>query len=212
MRRTPRRFLALGSAFALAAALAAGGARAGDPSRDLGDVEPAESRDLDEAATAEPKDIEEVLGDVTDPDEADARELDADATAGDVDQNLGSTKPLEEADRPPEWEPPSCDDVSVELGGLPAGDDTAGWSSLLSDAQSKLGASLARLTEADADYTYARNRQKPRGEALKDIIKARDDARVAYAKARCRLPALVDRARRAGVSAEVWRQYPASTP
>jgi hypothetical protein len=214
MRRTPRGSLTLGLGFAFAAALAAGGARAGDPSRDLGDAPSAESRDLDEAATAEPKEIEDVRGGVSQPDEVEAGDLDAARShrAEDVNQNLGSTQSLEEADRSPEWEPPACETLDVSLGSLPAGADTAGWSSLLAEAQSKIGASLARLGAADADYTYARNRQKPRGAALQSIIKERDEARVEYAKARCRLPELVEAARRAGVSAEVWRQYPASMP
>jgi hypothetical protein len=206
-----RATLAYGLACSLS--LLAGSARAGDPARDLGDLKPAESRDLDEAATAEPRDVEEVLAD--DPAEADvvdSRGVDSADTAQPGEAKSVAPTSLDDADRAPAWEPPPCEEVETAPPSLPGAEDAAGWTAALSDAQAKLDAAKARLTELDDDYTYARNRQKPRGEALAKIVADREAARSEYARARCALPDLVERARRAGVSADVWRSYPASLP
>jgi hypothetical protein len=203
---------ALSLAFAVCFAFAAAPARAGDPSRDLDEVDSHVVRDLDEAATAEPRDVDEARSDEpADPDVVDARDLDAAETgrAGDVDENLGGAKSLEEADQAPEWTPPPCETLAFEIGG-PDGDDAGAWASELGKAREQVGASRARLEKADAEYTYARNRQRPRGEALAKIVAGRDAARIEYATARCRFPELVEKARRSGVSPEVWRSYPAS--
>jgi hypothetical protein len=130
------------------------------------------------------------------------------ASAGEVDPV--DAKSLDEADRAPAWEPPPCDEVTPAPAAMPAGLDATGWASALADAQANLVAARARLSAADDDYTYARNRQKPRGGALEKIVAARDAARTEYARARCVLPALVGQAQRAGVRADVWRDYPAS--
>jgi len=181
MPRIPALPLALAAASAFV--LAAGAARAGDPSRNLDEVDSHVVRDVDDAATGR---------------------------AEDLDQNLGSARSLEEADRPPEWVPPACEDLQIELGTLPEGSDRDAWAAALGGARAQIDRARGRLAEADAEYTYARNRQRPRGEALKQIIAARDSARSEYATARCRLPELVAQARRAGVSADVWRAFPAS--
>lgn len=203
-------------AFALAASiplLAPGAARAGDPARDLGDVKPAESRDLDQAATARSRDVEEALADEpADADVVDSREVDAADTARSGEADPVDAKSLDEADRRPEWEPAPCDELAAAPQELPAHADVAGWKKALADAQKQLDAARARLAEADDDYTHARNRQKPRGGALEAIVGERDAARTEYARARCALPAIVEGARRAGVSPEVWRDYPASLP
>jgi hypothetical protein len=93
---------------------------------------------------------------------------------------------------------------------MPGDLDAAGWADALAEAQAHLVAARTRLASADDDYTYARNRQKPRGAELQKIVAARDAARTDYARARCLLPALVGQAQRAGVRADVWRDYPAS--
>jgi hypothetical protein len=165
MLRSTRLLLAL--ACAMACALGADGAPAAE-SRDLGDIEAAESR-----------------------------ETGASSEAG----------PAESAGR---WQPPACDELEVELGGLPPAADTAGWSSALAKARARIDAAQKRLASADSDYSHARNRQYPRGAAHGELTAARESARLEYARARCALPALVDHARRAGVPAEVWRDYPAS--
>jgi hypothetical protein len=196
---------------ACVALVAAPAARAGDPARDLGDIESAGSRDVDEAATARARDVEEALAD--EPAEAEAIEgrdagAIAPARAGDV--APVDPKSLEEADRAPAWEPPPCEAVDAEPEVQPEASDTAGWAAALAEAQTKLERAKTQLAEADAGYSGARSRQKPRGAALRDRIAERDAARLDYARARCVLPQLVERARRAGVSAEVWRSYPAS--
>jgi hypothetical protein len=203
---------ALSLAFAVCLAFAATAARAGDPSRDLDEVDSHVVRDVDDAATAEPRDVDEALSDEpADPDVVDARELDAADTgaAEDIDANLGSAKSLEEADQAPEWTPPPCETLAIEIGG-PDGDDAGAWASTLAKAREEVDRSRSRLAKADAEYTYARNRQRPRGEALAKIVADRDAARSEYATARCRLPELVEKARRSGVSPDVWREYPAS--
>src|SRR5262249_854343 len=110
----------------------------------------------------------------------------------------------------PEWEPPPCEDVTIELApGAPANDSTA-WSTELQNARADAEKARTALAAADADYTYARNRIKPRGEALDKIVAARQQARKDVAAAGCKVPALVEQARKAGVAPEVWRDYPAS--
>jgi hypothetical protein len=193
-------------------AFAAASARAGDPSRDLDEVDSHVVRDLDEATTGEPRDVSDAeTGDPADPDVVDARDLDAAETgrAEGIDENLGSTKALEEADQAPEWTPPACESLAIEIGG-PDGGDAGAWSLELAKAREQVDRSRARLEKADAEYTYARNRQRPRGAALAKIVADRDAARSEYATARCRLPELVEKARRSGVSPDVWREYPAS--
>lgn len=197
-------------ALGLAVALAAGAARGGDPARNIGDIDPAESRDVGGANTASSRDLEEALGD--EPQDAhvvDASEPDA-AASNRPDGH--ETTPLEQADRDPEWVPPPCEEVALELGATPPAEDANGWANLLRNAEASVERSRAKLAAADSEYTYARNRRRPRGAALQEIIASRDQARVDTAKARCMLPALVEAARRAGVSAAVWRAFPASQP
>jgi hypothetical protein len=110
------------------------------------------------------------------------------------------------------WEPPPCDEVDVSLEALPPAEDAAGWSQLLAAAQAALPAAAARLGRVDGDYARSLRHEKTRGQERADILTEREEARAAYAKARCRLPLLVERARRAGVVAEVWRSYPADLP
>jgi hypothetical protein len=211
MPRLPALPLALAACFALA--LAPATAHAGDPSRNLDEVETSEPRDVDDAATARSGDVDDSLaGEPADPDVVEAEDLDAAGTAEaeDVDQNLGSSKTFDEADQAPEWVPPACEALELGLGELPGGSDSAAWAATLGDAEAQIERSRTRLATADAEYTYARNRKSPRGDALKKIVTSRDAARSEYATARCRLPELVEKARRAGVSAEVWRAFPAS--
>ena len=209
MPRFPGVPLALAAGFALA--LAAVGARAGDPSRDLGDLDSHVVRDVDDAATGSSRDVGDVPADEPeDPDVVDPGDLDATGRAEDLDQNRGDTKSFDEADQAPEWVPPACETLELELGTLPEGADRDAWAATLGEARARVDKSRTRLAEADAEYTYARNRQRPRGEALKKIIATRDAARSEYATARCRLPELMEKARRAGVSPDVLRAFPAS--
>jgi hypothetical protein len=208
MPRLPGLPLSLAASFALA--LAAAGARAGDPARDLDEVDSHVVRDVGDAATGEARDVDEALADEpADPHVVDAREPGA-TGSGELDESLGSAKSLEDADQPPEWVPPACDDLQIQLGELPAGEDSKAWAAALGQAQAQIDRSRSRLAEADAEYTHARNRQRPRGEALRKIVADRDTARSEYAAARCRLPELLESARRAGVSADVWRAFPAN--
>ena len=208
MPRLPGLCLLLAAASALA--LAATSARAGDPSRDLDEVDSHVARDVGDAATGEPRDVGDALtGHPADPHVVDAGDADA-SHPGELDQSLGSAKSLEEADQPPEWVPPACESLQIELGALPAGDDSEAWTATLGEAQAQIDRSRTRLAEANAEYTYSQNRQRPRGEALAKIVATRDTARSEYAAARCRLPELVEKARRAGVRADVWRAFPAS--
>jgi hypothetical protein len=207
---SPSTRLLLALVAGLASALATGGARAGDPARNLDEVDSHVVRDVDDASTARSRDIEDVLADEpADPDVVESGEPDATGRAEGVDDNLGSAKTFDEADQAPEWAPPACEDLELELGTLPDGDDREAWAASLGGARSAAEQSRAHLAEADTEYTYARNRQQPRGEPLKKIIATRDAARSEYATSRCRLPALVEQARRAGVSADVWRAFPA---
>jgi hypothetical protein len=108
------------------------------------------------------------------------------------------------------WQPPACEPGAEASAELPPAADAAGWSNLLADARTRADKARARLAAADSAYSHARNRQRPRGEALQEIVGERDAARSEYARARCALPDLVEKARRAGVAPEVWRGYPAS--
>src|SRR5262245_56128096 len=80
MRLVPRSSFVLALGFGLAVALAPHGARAGDPARDLGDIEPTEAKDVDDANTAEAQDLDQVLGDGSE----DAHIVDSNAPEGDA--------------------------------------------------------------------------------------------------------------------------------
>jgi len=139
---------------------------------------------------------------------ADSRDL------GDIEsaesREAGEPTPPGPAESAARWEPPSCDEVAEQPVDAPPADDREGWSSLLAAARARVDKAQGNLADLDAEYTYARNRQWPRGEALAKIVADREAARTEYANARCALPALVEKARRAGVDAEIWRAYPAS--
>jgi hypothetical protein len=209
MRRMSRSGLVLALGFGLALLLGADGARAGDPARDLGDIEPAPSKDVDDANTAESQDLDAVLGDgAEEADVVDSEAPDADARSGETQET--DSKSLDEADQSPEWVPPPCEEVELDLGSRPAAQDTEGWRGELQNGEAAIAKARTFLAAADAEYTYARNRRSPRGEAFAKIIATRDKARKDYAQARCSLPARVNEARRIGVSPEVWRDFPAS--
>jgi hypothetical protein len=210
MRRAPRSGFVFALGFSTAISLGAGAAWAGDPARDLGDIDPATSKDVDDANTAEPQDLDQVLGDGSEDQHiVDSNAPDADATS--AEGKATDSKPLDEADADaPEWQPPACDGVEVDLGSRPPASDVDGWRGELQNAEAALDKARTKLAAADAEYTYARNRKAPRGEALKQIIDVRDKARKEFASARCSLPARVEEARRLGVPPEVWRDFPAS--
>lgn len=212
MRRTSR--LPIVASFACA--LAAAGAWADSPTRDAGDIESAGSRDAGDIESATSGDLDEDsaasprnAGDIDDAGSSDLEGAESDAS---TDLNDASVARSEDSDAAgaPTWEPPACDDAAFADTPVPPAGEASAWRSLLSDARSKAEETRVRLAAADDAYTYARNRQRPRGDALKEILTERDTARSEYARARCALPALVGRARRAGVSPDVWREYPAS--
>jgi hypothetical protein len=208
MRRRSRSGLVFALGFGLAVGLGTG-ARAGDPARDLGDIEPAPSKDVDDANTAESQDLDQVLGDgPEDQHVVDSEAPDAEAESGEPQGTDGTS--LDAADKSPEWTPPPCDEVELDLGNQPAAKETSAWRTLLEAARDAIEKTRVKLADADAEYTYARNRQSPRGAAFAQIIDARDKARVEYARARCDLPARVEAARRLGVPPEIWRDFPAS--
>ena len=210
MRRAPRSSLVFALAFSAAASLGAGAAWAGDPARDLGDIEPTPSKDIDDANTAESQDLDQVLGEGSEDQHiVDSNEPDADAES--AEGTTSDSKPLDQADADkPEWQTPACDEVEVDLGSRPPASDVDGWRGELQNAENALDTARTKLAAADAEYTYARNRKSPRGEALKKIIDVRDKARTDFARARCSLPARIEEARRLGVPPEVWRDFPAS--
>ena len=210
MRRAPRSGFVLALGFSAAVSLGAGAAWAGDPARDLGDLSPAESKDIDDANTAESQDLDQVLGEgPEDQHIVDSNAPDADARS--AEGIATDPKPLDEADADtPEWQPPACEDVEVEPGSPPPASDVVAWRAELQSAEAALDTARTKLAAADADYTYARNRKSPRGEALKKIVDMRDNARKDFSLARCTLPARVEQARRLGVPPEVWRDFPAS--
>ena len=210
MRRAPRSGFVLALGLSAAVSLGASAAWAGDPARDLGDIDPATSKDVDDANTAESQDLDQVLGDGSE----DQHIVDSNAPDADAESAEGSTtdsKPLDQADADkPEWQAPPCDTVEVDLGSRPPANDVDGWRGELQNAEAAIDKARTKLAAADAEYTYARNRKAPRGEALAKIIAVRDKARQEFAQARCSLPARIDEARRLGVPPEVWRDFPAS--
>src|SRR5262245_24578553 len=123
MRLVRRSGFVLALGFGLAVALAPHGARAGDPARDLGDIEPTEAKDVDDANTAEPQDLDQVLGDGSE----DAHIVDSNAPEADAESAEGTTTEstsLDQADQAPEWQPPPCDTVEVDLGARPPASET----------------------------------------------------------------------------------------
>ena len=208
MRRRSRSGLVFVLGFGLALALGTS-ARAGDPARDLGDIEPTPSKDVDDANTAESQDLDQVLGDgPEDQHIVDSEAPDAEAESGEPQGTDGTS--LDDADKAPDWTPPPCEEVELDMGSQPAANETSAWRTSLEAARDAIEKTRTKLADADAEYTYARNRQFPRGAAFAQIIDARDKARVEYARARCNLPARVEAARRAGVPPEIWRDFPAS--
>jgi hypothetical protein len=210
MRRAPCSGYVLALGFSAAVSLGAGAAWAGDPARDLGDISPAESKDIDDANTAESQDLDQVLGEGPE----DQHIVDSNAPDADAHSAEGTTtdsKPLDQADADtPEWQAPDCENVEVDLGDRPPASDVDGWRGQLQNAEAALDKARTKLAAADAEYTYARNRKSPRGEALKKIVDMRDNARTEFARARCSLPARIEEARRLGVPPEVWRDFPAA--
>lgn len=134
---------------------------------------------------------------------ADARDL------GDIEpaesRGPGATAESSPAESAGVWQPPDCDELTVDLPDTPPAHDSSGWSALLANARKRVADARSRLDKADADYTRARNRQYPRGDAHGAITTEREAARREYAEARCALPALLDSARRSGAPPEVWR-------
>jgi hypothetical protein len=105
------------------------------------------------------------------------------------------------------WSPPACGGLDVVLGATPDGADVNAWSDVLFTAQKDLGTSKYRLKSADDAYARAVSADYEVGSVRAHIIEARDEARANYARSRCALPELVERARRAGVEPGVLRRY-----
>jgi hypothetical protein len=207
MRRTTRFAPALGFGITLVLAAAA---YAGDPSRDLGDIESAPSRDVGDVDSAESGDSDGASAGAEAEDVVGSEDSDA-ANAESGEMQEGATKSFDEVDAGSSgWQPAPCEEVEVDLGSRPPASDVEAWRGELQNAQAAIDTARTKLAAADAEYTYARNRNSPRGEALGKIKDVRDKARKEFAKARCSLPARVEEARRLGVPAEIWRDFPAS--
>jgi hypothetical protein len=136
----------------------------------------------------------------------------AGASGEDASENLdavddGESESADEVDRQVAWSPPSCDALEIALGDTPEGDDGEAWKRTLAEARARLDAATEQLARADAAYSQMMSRGHPAGDARAGIVARRDDARSAYAGARCALPALVERARRSGAPADAWRSY-----
>jgi hypothetical protein len=197
----------------LAVALAGAGASGEDVSENLDAVDDGRSEDADEAATGASRDVDGAsTGRSRAPrGDADASENLDEADVGEAENldaaDVGESESPDEVDRQVAWSPPSCDALEIALGDAPEGDDGEAWKRTLAEARARLDAATEQLARADAAYSQMMSRGHPAGDARAGIVAQRDDARSAYAGARCALPALVDRARRSGAPADAWRSY-----
>jgi hypothetical protein len=122
--------------------------------------------------------------------------------------DTGRTDTLDKAESERgEWQPPPCDSIQVDLVAVPAGSDPNLWADRLRSAQREIQASERALKQADAEYARSLNFSDALGERREAIIQAREEARRSLGQSRCALPALVDRAREAGVTPAIYRPY-----
>jgi len=121
--------------------------------------------------------------------------------------DVGKTQSLEAAEAETgKWEPPACGSFPVALGEMPEGSDPDAWSDTLRDAKQDLRTAKYELDRADRAYTRANNNNSV-GVYRERAVQGRKDARENYSQLRCRLPELVEHARRAGVPAGRLRPY-----
>jgi hypothetical protein len=88
----------------------------------------------------------------------------------------------------------------------------AEWIKRLDEGAQKLRDAQQRVEDAEAAVTRMLTRNYPSGAAKAKILKERDDAHAALAKAQEALPALLDEARADGVPQSVLDPYEASAP
>ena len=121
--------------------------------------------------------------------------------------DVGKTQSLEAAEAETgKWEPPACGSFPVALGEMPEGSDPDAWSDTLRDAKQDLRTAKYELDRADRAYTRANNNNSV-GVYRERAVQGRKDARENYSQSLCRLPELVEHARRAGVPAGRLRPY-----
>jgi len=95
----------------------------------------------------------------------------------------------------------------------PSADPSAGvsletyWGRRLSNAMQRIELATERSEKSEAEYSRARHKHNPRGEALEEIRDKRDAAERELHEAEAALPRLVEQARRAGVEPGVLRDY-----
>ena len=213
MSLAPRRSIAI---LGLATALAAGGALGEVVTDEDGythfeDVDTGETHSLDEVDTSHTETLDSVATGHTET--LDSVDTGHTESLGSVDtgemHGLDSeihapTVALEAAEQDTGvWEAPPCGEVVLDLGSMPPGSDSDAWSQKLARAQQREQAARARLQLADDAYTNAKTHERYTG----NVVRTRDTARHEYSMARCTLPALLRRARRDGVLAEVTRPY-----
>lgn len=83
----------------------------------------------------------------------------------------------------------------------------AGWIEQLDQARQRVELARERLAEAKAALQDQRQRRYPRGEDKEELEAAVIEAQEEVAAAEAELPALLEKARRAGVPWGVLRQY-----
>lgn len=118
--------------------------------------------------------------------------------------------PVEEAEsRPDSWQPPPCDTLppAERAEPLPRRGDVRGWESRLARARARIAGTRAALAEAEAAYSRDRTHRKQAGADRARLIAELEAARLAYARALCELPELVEKARRAGVPPRILLDY-----
>ena len=113
--------------------------------------------------------------------------------------------PLDRAERDRGWRPTPCSELTLELPPAPAPSDAGAWRAALREVRDSVRSSRVALERADAAYSRSLTSHEPLGEARAEIIEARDRARSDYSRARCAMPAWLERARRAGVEPGVLR-------
>ncbi|HVH04421.1 MAG TPA: hypothetical protein VNE71_00300, partial [Myxococcota bacterium] len=130
--------------FGLALALA-GVAYAGDPSRDLGDIESAPTRDIGDVDSAESGDSDGASAGAEAEDVVGSEDSDeAEAQSGEMQQ--GATKSFDEVDADSSgWHPAPCEEVEVDLGSRPPASDVDGWRGELQNAEAAIDKARTKL-------------------------------------------------------------------
>lgn len=184
-------------ALALAASLGAGGAAAQDEDASSGggftqlDDLHGKTVRMDDLKKDPPASLDESLSGES-------------SALGNVD-NGGSSSIDQTREKNRGWQPPPCEGAPQAGGGTPPANNLAGWEKDLSKAEQDLAESQARWKKLETGAARVRVKKPSRQAAANRG--ARDQARDAYAKARCDLVDLIDQARRAGVPPGALRPH-----